>query len=202
MREKRKMFSLVRWPMTVTDDSVPRVVLLHLNMCMHAGVSLWAVTRHMCKGPCVRVFHSRNPTTKCLSISFVTLRKLPTCSLQPWEALHCAVRWAWQTAHTNNIQSCQLLKRQKQWVHRRNWIKLHLQLLLLSLIGTTAMSDEHAYLTSLLYSGPASESQSEKSHKNWLKFKFNCKPHFHSNANRSAACKDGRLSLSIMNGVE
>lgn len=131
-----------------------------------AGASLWAVTRHMCKDPCVRVFHSRNPTTKCLSISFVPLKKLPTCSLQPWEALHCAVRWAWQAAHTNNIQPCQLLKRQKQWVHRRNWITLHLRLLLLCLIGTTAMLDERAHLTSSLYSGPASESQSEKkSHK-------------------------------------
>lgn len=184
--------------MTVTDDtcnsSPPKRV--------RAGVSLWAVTRHMCKGPCVRVFHSRNPTTKCLSISFVPLRKLPTCSLRPWEALHCAVRWAWQAARTNNIQPCQLLKRQKQWVHRRNWIKLHLQLLLLCLIGTTAMSDERAHLTSSLYSRARKWITKRKKSQKWLKFKFNCKPHFHSNANRSAACKDGRLSLSIMNRVE
>lgn len=69
---------------------------LHVCMC-NEWVDMCRPTRvHVCSTVCVS-------NSRRLSISCVPLQRLPTCSLQPWEAFHCSVRLAWQAANSNTF---------------------------------------------------------------------------------------------------
>lgn len=72
-------------------------------ICVFLGVSLWAMNGQMLILNVSTYVPQCVSTSKYLSLSFVLLKKLPTCSFQPWEAFHCAVRLVWQGANSNTF---------------------------------------------------------------------------------------------------